>query len=219
MRNLTSIVAVNEKGVIGCGNALPWHVKSDLKFFRETTLGNVVIMGRKTFDSIGKPLPKRHSIIVSHNSTLVPTSETCQWAASVEEAIFDASMINKDTFLVGGASMYTQMAPFVDRYLITIVQKDVPNGDAFFDEAIIGDLARWNLNLLFKSDGVLPGDEAAFEIWELNHPNPTEIRLRRDQIVRRYAERNHFYRTVVAVKESADIRFKESPEVAMRLLA
>lgn len=219
MRNLTSIVAVNEKGVIGCGNALPWHVKSDLKFFRETTLGNVVIMGRKTFDSIGKPLPKRHSIIVSHNSTLVPISATCQWAASVEEAIFDASRINKDAFLVGGASMYSQMAPFVDRYLITIVHKEVENGDAFFDEAIIGDLARWDLNLLFKSEVALPGDEAPFEIWELNHPNPTEIRLRRDQLVRRYAERNHFYRTVVGIRDSAVPRFPELPEGIGRLLA
>ncbi|MES2173365.1 MAG: dihydrofolate reductase [Pseudomonadota bacterium] len=219
MKNLTSIVAVNEKGVIGCGNALPWHVKSDLKFFRETTLGNVVIMGRKTFDSIGKPLPKRHSIIVSHNSTLVPISETCQWAASVEEAIFDASRINRDAFLVGGASMYSQMAPYVDRYLITIVHKDVPNGDAYFDEAIIGDLARWDLNLLCKSDGVLPGDEAAFEIWELIHPNPTEIRLRRDQLVRRYAERNHFYRSVVGVKDRIEVGFDSSPELGARLLA
>lgn len=219
MRNLTSIVAVNEKGVIGCGNALPWHVKSDLKFFRETTLGNVVIMGRKTFDSIGKPLPKRHSIIVSHNSTLVPISETCQWAASIEEAIFDASMINKDAFLVGGASMYSQMAPFVDRYLITIVHKEVSNGDAFFDEAIIGDLARWDLKLVFKSDGVLPGDEAAFEIWELNHPNLTEIRLRRDKLVKQYAERNHFYRTVVAVKDGWDEQFEKNSDVNGRLLA
>ncbi|WP_082678975.1 dihydrofolate reductase [Sphingobium cupriresistens] len=219
MKNLTSIVAVNEKGVIGCGNALPWHVKSDLKFFRETTLGNVVIMGRKTFDSIGKPLPKRHSIIVSHNSTLVPISETCQWAASVEEAIFDASRINRDAFLVGGASMYSQMAPYVDRYLITIVHKDVPNGDAHFDEAIIGDLARWDLTLLFKSDGVLQGDEAAFEIWELNHPNPTEIRLKRDQLVRRYAERNHFYRSVVGIKDCIEVRLDSSPEFDARLLA
>lgn len=219
MRNLTSIVAVNEQGVIGCGNALPWHVKSDLKFFRETTLNNVVIMGRKTFDSIGRPLPKRHSIIVSHNSTLVPISATCQWAASVEEAIFDASMINRDAFLVGGASMYLQMADYIDRYLITVVKKSVSNGDAFFDNRIIGELAKWDSQLLFKSNGILPGDEAEFEIWEFNHPNPTEIRLRRDRLVGRYAERNHFYRAVVAVKDRTDAQFLTPSESLGQLLA
>lgn len=201
MRNLTSIVAVNEQGVIGCGNALPWHVKSDLKFFRQTTVGNVVIMGRKTYDSIGKPLPRRHNIIVSHNTMLFEATPTCQLSRSVDEAIFAASRMNRDVFVVGGASMYDQMAPYVDRYLITIVHKEVERADAFFDEKIIGDLARWDLKLLSRSNGILPGDEASFEIWELNHPNSTEIRLNRDRLVKRFAERNHFYREVVDIRE------------------
>ncbi|KEZ14699.1 Dihydrofolate reductase [Sphingobium yanoikuyae] len=201
MRNLTAIVAVNLQGVIGCGNALPWHVRSDLKFFRETTTGGTVIMGRKTFDSIGRPLPKRHNIVVSHNAALCAQLPNVQRVSSVEEAIFAASRLNRETFLVGGASMYSQMAAYVDRYLITLVHKDVHDGDAYFDEKIIGDLAKWNLSVVREKGPVVEGDDAAYEIWELNHPNFTEIRLRRDMLVRHFAEKNHFYRSVMGLRE------------------
>lgn len=201
MRNLTAIVAVNLQGVIGCGNALPWHVRSDLKFFRETTIGGTVIMGRKTFDSIGKPLPKRHNIIVSHNPALFEQTPNVQRVSGVDEALFAASRLNRETFLVGGASMYVQMAPYVDRYIITLIHKDVHNGDAYFDEKIIGDLAKWDLRVLREKGPVACGDDAAFEIWELNHPNFTEIRLRRDRVVRDFTEKNHFYKPVYHLRD------------------
>ena len=97
--------------------------------------------------------------------------------------------------------MYSQMAAYVDRYLITLVHKDVHDGDAYFDEKIIGDLAKWNLSVVREKGPVVEGDDAAYEIWELNHPNFTEIRLRRDMLVRHFAEKNHFYRSVMGLRE------------------
>ena len=172
MRRLTSIVAVNPQGVIGCGNALPWRVRSDLQFFKERTMGNIVIMGRKTFESIGKPLPGRYNIILTHQFSLFAETETCRIATSIGEALFIAEQAPKKTykeaFVVGGAYTYEQFSDLVDRYLITVVNKEVPDGDAFFDEGIVHLDQEWRLNEI--SDGLTQnvGDEVPFRIFELN---------------------------------------------------
>lgn len=175
MQRLTSIVAVNEDGVIGCGNTLPWRLKTDMRFFRETTTSNVVLMGRKTFDSLGrKCLPKRFNVVISHNFGLFVEGPECRAALGIEDALFRATLAPKrfkQTYVIGGASMYEQFAPYVDRYFITLVQKPVPDGDTFFDQSFLGDPDAWHISQLNKVDAG-PDDEASFTIFEVTARNP-----------------------------------------------
>ncbi len=171
MRRLTSIVAVNKQGVIGVGNALPWRVKSDMQFFKKVTTGNVVIMGRKTHDSLGQCLPNRHNVVVSHQFALFENTASCV----LEYGIFDALLAAEkapqsfdEIFVIGGASMYAQFSGLVDRYLITVINKAVPHGDAFFDEGIVGNDADWEIEAISAGTANSSGDEADFEIFELN---------------------------------------------------
>jgi dihydrofolate reductase len=167
MESLTSIVAVNQDGAIGCQNQLPWRLKTDLKFFRQQTSGNTVIMGRKTYDSIGGCLPNRTNIVLSHNSVLFESSPTCQLSLSIAEAIFSAAKLQSSAvFVVGGASTYAQFAPYVDRYLITVVDKKIADADAFLSEDIFGDINNWDKRSLAVYPATPGVDEASFEIFE-----------------------------------------------------
>ena len=168
MKNLTSIVAVSTEGAIGCRNELPWKLKTDMKFFREKTTENVVIMGRKTYQSIGGCLPNRMNVVLSHNGILFESTPLCQISLSIAEALYaSAQHKGKEVFVVGGASTYEQFAPLVDRYLITIVDKFVEDADAFFSESVFGDEANWSRTLL--SEKLVPDthDEARFQIFEM----------------------------------------------------
>lgn len=192
MKRLTSIVAVNHDGAIGCQNRLPWRVRSDLQFFRKTTLGNVVIMGRKTFDSLGAPLPGRKNLVVTHGFDLFSETDQLRSAGSIEEALARSSKWcsrREEVYVVGGASMYEQFAPYVDRYLITRVQKPVPSADTFFDEGMLGDPAGWDLQLV--GGGVADGkdDEADFEIFEVSKLDPSSERRRRADAVERLGKK------------------------------
>jgi dihydrofolate reductase len=186
MQHLTSIVAVNRDGVIGCGNTLPWRLKSDMRFFRQTTTGNVVVMGRKTYDSLGQRcLPNRYNVVITHHFGLFPKAEDCDFATGIEDGLFRASLAPRkygDVFVIGGASMYEQFSPFVDRYLITLVEKDVPNGDTFFRESLLGDLADWEMQPL-DSIAASSDDEASFSIFELRSRRTKEIRDRRAEAI------------------------------------
>ncbi|KYC32499.1 hypothetical protein A0J57_09470 [Sphingobium sp. 22B] len=187
MKRLTSIVAVNSEGAIGCNNELPWRLKTDLRFFRDQTLDQVVIMGRKTLDSMRKPLPKRHNIVLSHNAVLFPKTDNSEVATSVAEALVDADKWKgREVFVVGGAATYKQFAPFVDRYLITMVDKYVPNADAFFDQKIFDDESNWELNLLDEVPLSSEEDEAPFKIFEMLHKRPLEVQARRAEVIKVY---------------------------------
>lgn len=182
MQRLTSIVAVNRDGVIGCGNTLPWRLKSDMRFFREETTSNVVLMGRKTFDSLHRRcLPDRYNIVISHDFGLFPETEICKSAHGIEDALFRATLAPKkyqETFVIGGASMYEQFAPFVDRYLITMVEKAVPDGDTFFNQDPLGDPDKWQINQLFSCEAD-EKNEASFTIFEINSKQPHKFHDRR----------------------------------------
>src|SRR5436309_740216 len=118
--SLTSIVAIDKNGAIGCRNTLPWRLKSDLAFFRQTTNGNAVIMGRKTYDSIGCCLPNRKNIVLSHSYDLFHSTPDCQLAHSIEEALARAgNSPSREAFVIGGAATYAQFANLIDRYLVT----------------------------------------------------------------------------------------------------
>jgi dihydrofolate reductase len=182
MRRLTSIVAVNKQGVIGLGNALPWRIRSDLKFFRAQTTGNVVIMGRKTHDSLGKCLPGRHNIVVSHQLALFESTADCVLRYGIFDALAAAENAPKqfaEAFVIGGAMMYDQFADLVDRYLVTIVDKEVLRGDAFFDDQIIGNENDWEVSMLASGNGTAEGDEAPFQVFELTARNLSERRALR----------------------------------------
>ncbi|WP_311268366.1 dihydrofolate reductase [Sphingobium sp. WCS2017Hpa-17] len=187
MKRLTSIVAVNSQGAIGCNNELPWRLKTDLRFFREQTLNQVVIMGRKTLDSMGRPLPKRHNIVLSHNSVLFQKTENSEVATSVAEALVDADKRKgREVFVVGGAATYKLFSPFVDRYLITMVDKDVPNADAHFDQAVFNNEDDWDLHCRDDIKFIPEDDEVPFQVFEMRHKRPLEIEALRDALVLQY---------------------------------
>jgi dihydrofolate reductase len=121
--------------VIGVDNKLPWHLRTDLQHFKRRTSGHVIIMGRKTYASIGKPLPNRHNIVLSR--TEVPAAQGLEWAGDVATALLLAdvhSIINRKTefFVIGGEQIYEMFFPYINRVYLTEVFADI-NGDAKFD--------------------------------------------------------------------------------------
>ncbi|MCX6708894.1 MAG: dihydrofolate reductase [Candidatus Woesearchaeota archaeon] len=123
-----------------CGrdNRLPWHLSDDLKNFKKLTVGNTVIMGRKTFESIGRPLPERNNIVISSS---MPPAENITVAKTIEEALQKAESFSKEIFIIGGASVYAQSLPFADRLYLSFIKKDY-DGDVYFPEF---DMAEWKI--------------------------------------------------------------------------
>lgn len=132
------IVAIAQNGTIGDKNSLLWHIKEDMRFFRTTTSGHPVIMGRKTFESLGsKPLPKRTNIVITRADREFEGALT---AHSLEEAIRMAGA-DEEIFIMGGAQIYREALSVVDRMYITHVERDY-EGDTSFPEI---DFAQWKL--------------------------------------------------------------------------
>jgi dihydrofolate reductase len=130
--HITIICALSENRVIGKDNKLPWHIPEDLKRFRSITSGHVVIMGRKTYESMGRLLPNRLNILVTTNTDY--HVEGAVIASSLEDAIAKAKVHEKEEiFIIGGGQIFTQALPFTDRLYLTIVHKTI-EGDTFFPE-------------------------------------------------------------------------------------
>jgi dihydrofolate reductase len=130
MSKLSIIVAMAKNRTIGVNNTLPWRCPEDLKHFKTLTMGHHMIMGRKTFDSIGKPLPGRTTVVVTRNYDL--KIEGCTIAHSLQEAISICAK-DEEIFVVGGAELYRKAISLVDTLYITEIQQDV-EGDAHFPE-------------------------------------------------------------------------------------
>ena len=132
---ISIIVAIAENGVIGDKNALLWNIKEDMRRFRTTTTGHPVIMGRKTYDSIGRPLPKRTNVVITRSNA---EYEGCLVAHSLEEAVamFPA---DEEIFIIGGAQIYSQAMAIADRLYLTIVHRPY-EGDTSFPEI---DYSEW----------------------------------------------------------------------------
>lgn len=129
---ISAIAAIAENRALGKDNKLLFHIPEDMKRFKELTTGHVVIMGRKTYESIGRPLKNRTNIVVTRRST--PEVEGITVKHSIEEAIEYAKTIEKEEiFIIGGGEIYTQALPFTDRLYLTIV-KGSPEADTFFPE-------------------------------------------------------------------------------------
>ncbi|BBJ00332.1 dihydrofolate reductase [Ferrigenium kumadai] len=127
---LSILVAMAKNRTIGVNNTLPWRCPEDLKHFKALTMGHHMIMGRKTFDSIGKPLPGRTTVVVTRDRNL--KIEGCVMAHSLQDAIA-ACANDSEVFIVGGAEIYTQSLDLADTLYITEIQQDV-EGDAHFPE-------------------------------------------------------------------------------------
>ena len=127
---ISIIVAIAKNGVIGDKNTLLWHLREDMIHFRTITSGHPVVMGRKTYDSIGRPLPKRTNVVITRDTEL--QIEGCTMAHSLTEAVemFDSS---EEVFIIGGAQIYNQAMPLADRLYQTIIDKEY-EGDSSFPE-------------------------------------------------------------------------------------
>lgn len=188
MNRLTSIVARNEEGAIGARNSLPWRVKSDMQFFRRETLDKVVVLGRRTYESLGGCLPRRTNIVVTHGFSLFPESAACRSASGIDEALVLASLATRkrgEAYVIGGATMYNQFAPFVDRYLITVVNKRVRDADTFFNDAIMGDRASWSCNVIEEGRADGAGNEADYTIFEYIALDRVAVVRRREAAIER----------------------------------
>ena len=128
LMRLSIIVAMDDNQLIGKNNALPWHLPADLGYFKKTTLGKTVLMGRKTYESIGFPLPNRRNVIVSRNADF--EAQGCEVVASIDAAL-ELAKEDDEVMVMGGASFYEQMLPDVDRLYITQIEGSYA-GDAYF---------------------------------------------------------------------------------------
>ena len=135
MTNKPSIVAIavaiGENFAIGKNNQLLWHMPADLKFFKQTTSGHTVIMGRKTFDSVGKPLPNRRNIVITRDASL--KIEGAEVVNSLDEALAITQTEEKPVFIVGGAEIYRQALPKTDRLYLTTIHHNF-DADTFFPD-------------------------------------------------------------------------------------
>ncbi len=126
---LALIVAVARNGVIGNEGGLPWHVSEDLEHFKRTTSGHAIIMGRKTYDSIGRPLPKRRNIVVTRQRDA--EFPGCERATSLDEAIALARTTDPCPFIIGGASLYEEALPMATELHVTTIDANV-QGETYF---------------------------------------------------------------------------------------
>ena len=127
------VAAAGKKRVIGKKGALPWYIPQELKRVKEITMGHPIIMGRKTHESIGRPLPGRTNIVVTHEPNY--QAEGCMVAHSLEEALRQAMLAQGDdeVFIIGGGQIYEQALPLADKLYLTYVDKEI-DGDVFFPD-------------------------------------------------------------------------------------
>jgi dihydrofolate reductase len=133
---ISLIVAVSRNGVIGIDNQLPWHLPEDLKYFKSVTMGKPIIMGRKTYDSIGRPLPGRTNIVITRDSSWqaegVEVARTLAQAMTLGQLACAQADVD-EAMVIGGEQIYRMTLPAADRLYLTEVQAEV-EGDAFFPE-------------------------------------------------------------------------------------
>ncbi len=127
MQPFKAIAAMSLNRVIGNGNRIPWHLPEDFKWFKQVTMGQVLVMGRKTFESIGKPLPGRETIVLTRGAWSHAGVKT---AAGLDQLPLAADDV-RTVFIAGGAEIYRQALPLCEELLLTLVKREVA-GDAFF---------------------------------------------------------------------------------------
>jgi len=138
---LSIIVAISTNNVIGTDNQLPWHLPADLQYFKSLTVDHPILMGRKTYDSIGRPLPKRTNIVITRDQSF--HHDGLQIAHSIDQAIDFCREKNYDeVFIIGGDTIYSQTIHLADKLYITRVDTHIEKGTAFFP---LIDMNQWKL--------------------------------------------------------------------------
>jgi len=133
---LSIIVAVAENGVIGRGGQLPWHLSADLQRFKRLTMGHAILMGRKTWESIGRPLPGRTSIVISRQNDFRSSYDEVLVASNLDEALAQARRLNiesDEAFIIGGARIYEMSLPRADRLFVTRIHAQI-EGEVYFPQ-------------------------------------------------------------------------------------
>lgn len=158
---ISAIVAISRNNVIGRDGHLPWHLSADLKRFKAITTGHSIILGRKNYDDIGRPLPNRTNYVLTRNANFeAPGCTVCNSLAQAVESAQSAG--ESECFIIGGAAVYREAMPLVKKMYVTRVESDV-DGDVFFPE--------WGEGWRKVSEESFPADEkndfpTVFEVWE-----------------------------------------------------
>ena len=127
---IIGIVAVDRNGAIGKGGKLPWHYSADMKFFKETTTGNAVVMGHKTWLTLKKPLPNRLNIVLSRQSEVVP-QDSVLVLRHLESVLSSAKDLETDLYVIGGEQVYRSILPYIEKWIVTEVPLTIADADAF----------------------------------------------------------------------------------------
>lgn len=163
---ISMIWAMAQNRVIGRNNKLPWHLPNDLKYFKQVTTGKPIIMGRKTFDSIGKPLPNRVNIVISRDTSYqaagIKVVNSVEQALELAEAECLVSGAD-EAVVIGGAEIYKVCLPYAERLYITFVHADV-HGDAYFPDFDLSQYKELGRDD-FSADGPNPYDYS-FAVFE-----------------------------------------------------
>ncbi len=127
---IIGIVAISRNYAIGKGGQLPWHFSADLRFFKETTLGNAVVMGTNTWRSIGRPLPGRMNVILTLSGDVDASGEIMK-LANVDEAVQLAELLNRDVYVIGGAKTFEAFRDVIEKWIVSEIPVDVEDADVF----------------------------------------------------------------------------------------
>jgi dihydrofolate reductase len=129
MKRPKAIAAMSLNRVIGAGNRIPWHLPEDFRWFKQVTTGQVIVMGRKTFESIGKPLPNRVTLVLTRSPKPIPGVQTISDLSQLNT--LDPALADREVFICGGAQIYQQALPLCSDLFLTVVQR-VVEGDTVF---------------------------------------------------------------------------------------
>lgn len=162
MKNISIIAAVDKNMLIGKANHLPWNIPEDLKFFRDITWGHLVLMGKNTWISIGKPLTGRVNIILTHDKDFFMPG--CVVINSPDQILLDYN--ERHIFVIGGASIFKQFLPFADKMYLTRIEH-VFEGDIYFPEVLWNE---WEL-VSYEQKNSVTGYSLNFEQWQHKTPN------------------------------------------------
>jgi dihydrofolate reductase len=132
---IIGIVAISKNYAIGKHGKLPWHYSADLKFFKETTTGNAIVMGANTWRSIGKPLPNRLNVVLTRSD--IETPPEVMKLAGVGEVVELSRLLVKDVYIIGGAKVFESFAEFIQKWIVTFVPETVDGADTFMPKDFI----------------------------------------------------------------------------------
>ena len=145
--SIIGIVAVDRNLAIGKGGRLPWHYSADMKFFKQTTIGNSVVMGRRTWLTLKGPLPDRMNIVVSAQSK-VPAQDSLIVLPDVESVLALAGSITRHLFVIGGATLYQSFLPHIERWIVTEIPLTVDGADTFMPASFLEGFEMYELRQL-----------------------------------------------------------------------